>query len=513
QLTHAIREVFWLGSPDWQEVYYVSPGYELVWGRSCQSLYKDAASWMEALPHEDLIKVESFLAEQFRVPWEELHFPEYRIIRPDGEIFWIDAKVFAIYDESGNLYRVAGIAEDVTERKNNELKLSHRLDLEKLITNQASLLLESSVDEIDQRLEGLLQKVGLFSASDRAYIFQFDSTLRSMSNTHEWCAEGVSAQKEKLQRLSLSEFQYMLGLFVEDKPLFIQTLDDLPTEASGFRQHLVEQQITSLLAMPIHIDHMLSGFIGFDSVSNSSKWQQGDVLLLRSFSDVLASAIKRHRIEAALQNSRRTMQTLLDNLPGAAYRCRNDKQWSMLFLSDGITDITGYEPSELVNNQLLSYADMIYPDDREEVEKQVLVAISQRRPFEIEYRILDRWRREHWMWERGELVASGEGAPQIEGFISDITDRKRVESALQMSEDYLRLIMNSTAEAIYGLDEHGHCTSINRAGLEQLGYENESELIGKNMHLMIHHSHIFLSFFRYFTRSYLTMMADAVFGT
>ncbi|MCU7830145.1 MAG: PAS domain S-box protein [Candidatus Thiodiazotropha sp. (ex Myrtea sp. 'scaly one' KF741663)] len=489
QLTHAIREVFWLGSPDWQEVYYVSPGYESVWGRSCQTLYEDATSWMKALPHEDLLKVEVFLAEQGRVPWEELHFPEYRVVRPDGEICWIDAKAFAIFDESGKLHRVAGVAEDVTGRKNKELELSHRLDLEKLITNQASLLLEASVDELDQQLEGLLQKVALFSASDRAYIFQFDSTFRSMSNTHEWCAEGVSAQKQKLQRLSLSEFQYMLGLFAEDKPLFIQTLDDLPTEASEFKQHLEEQQITSLLAMPIHIDHMLSGFIGFDAVSSSSKWQQGDVLLLRAFSDVLASAIKRHRIEAALRDSRRTMRTLLDNLPGAAYRCRNDKQWSMLFLSDGITDITGYEPSELVNNRLLSYADMIHPDDREGVEKLVLGAISQGKLFEVEYRILDRWRREHWMWERGELVASGEGAPQIEGFISDITDRKRVERALQMSEDYLRLIMNSTAEAIYGLDEHGHCTSINRAGLEQLGYENESELIGKNMHLMIHHSH------------------------
>lgn len=488
QLTHTIREVFWLGSPDWQEVYYVSPGYESVWGRSCQTLYEDATSWMKALPHEDLIKVEVFLAEQAQVPWEELHFPEYRVVRPDGEVCWIDAKAFAIFDESGKLHRVAGIAEEVTKRKNKELELSHRLDLEKLIANQASILLDASVEELDQRLEGLLEKVGLFSASDSAYIFQFDNTNHTMSNSHEWCAEGIAAQKQNLQQLSLSEFQYMLGLFAQDKPLFIQSLDDLPTEASGLKQYLTEQQIASLLAMPIYIDHELSGFIGFDAVSKSSKWQQGDILLLRAFSDVLASAIKRHRIEAALRESRRTIQTLLDNLPGAAYRCRSDKQWSMCFISDGIADMTGYEPSDLVENRLLSYADVIHPDDRERVEKQVMDAIAQRRSFEIEYRIFDRWRREHWMWEKGALTTSGEGAPMIEGFISDITDRKRVESALQISEDYLRLIMNSTAEAIYGLDEHGHCTSINRAGLEQLGYENESELIGKNMHQVIHHS-------------------------
>lgn len=489
QLTHAIREVFWLGSPDWQEVYYVSPGYELMWGRSCQSLYDNAASWVEALPREDLERVERFLAEHLQQPWEELHFPEYRVIRPNGEICWVDAKAFAIHDESGKPYRVAGIAEDITQRKNNEFKLNHRLELEKMIAKQASILLDTSIDELDQRLASLLKEIGQFSKSERAYLYQVDSDLATMSNTHEWCAEGVAVQTGKLQKLPLSDFDYMLEQFSQDRPLFVESLDDLTVEAGEFRQHLAEQGIKSLLAMPICIDQALIGFIGFNTVTVSSTWQQEDILLLHTFSDVLASAIRRQRTETALRDSRRTMRVLLDNLPGAAYRCRRDHYWSMIFISDGITEITGYKPSELINNQLLSYADVIHPKDRVRVSKQIADAIEEGVTFEIEYRIFDRWQRERWMWERGAQVESKDGTPLLEGFISDITDRKQVESALQASEDYQRLIMNSTAEGIFSLDEDGLCSSVNQAALAQLGYGSDQELTDQPMHQLIHHSH------------------------
>ncbi|MES9813157.1 MAG: PAS domain S-box protein [Candidatus Thiodiazotropha sp.] len=489
QLTHAIGEVFWLGSPDWQEVYYVSPGYELMWGRSCQSLYDNAASWIEALPREDLERVESFLTEHLQQSWEQLCFPEYRVIRPNGEICWVNAKAFAIYDESGKLYRVAGIAEDITQRKNNEFKLNHRLELEKMIAKQASILLDTAVDELDQRLASLLQEIGRFSASDRAYLFQFDWDHATMSNTHEWCAEGVVAEKGNMQNLPLSGFEHFLEQLKQDKPLFIGSLDDLQEEGGDFRQLFAKLEITSLLVMPIRIDQTLIGYIGFDTISVSSSWQQEDILLLHAIADVLASAIRRQRTETALRDSRRTMRVLLDNLPGAAYRCKGDQYWGMIFVSDGITEITGYKPSELVDNQLLSYADVIHPEDRGKVAKQIAAAIEEGVTFEIEYRIFDRWQRERWMWERGAQVESKDGTPLLEGFISDITDRKQVESALHASEDYQRLIMNSTAEGIFGLDEHGLCSSVNQAALAQLGYGSDQELIDQPMHQLIHHSY------------------------
>ncbi|MCU7917679.1 MAG: EAL domain-containing protein [Candidatus Thiodiazotropha sp. (ex Epidulcina cf. delphinae)] len=138
QLTESIREVFWLGSPDWRQVFYISPAYETVWGRSRQSLYDDPMSWIEALPESDRESVDAFLSEWKDSAWEKLDFPEYRIKRADGELRWINARAYAIRDAEGETYRVAGIAEDISERKRIELALQASEAYLRLIMDSAA---------------------------------------------------------------------------------------------------------------------------------------------------------------------------------------------------------------------------------------------------------------------------------------------------------------------------------------------------------------------------------------
>lgn len=123
QLSESIREIFWLGSPDWKQVFYINPAYESIWGRSCQSLYNNPTSWSDVIHESDREIIKSFLTESVINEWETLNFPEYRIIRPDGEQRWIEARAYAIKDNEGVCYRVAGIAEDITKRKQIELAL------------------------------------------------------------------------------------------------------------------------------------------------------------------------------------------------------------------------------------------------------------------------------------------------------------------------------------------------------------------------------------------------------
>lgn len=123
QISEAIREVFWL--TDWQnnEVLYVSPAYETVWGRSCESLYADPRSWSEDIHPDDRERVfEQFRTEAALGTYET----EYRLVRPDG-VRWIYDRAFPIRDAAGQVYRVAGISEDVTARKETELELERAL--------------------------------------------------------------------------------------------------------------------------------------------------------------------------------------------------------------------------------------------------------------------------------------------------------------------------------------------------------------------------------------------------
>ncbi len=121
ELAENIREVFWLF--DWQErrVLYVSPAYEEVWGRSAEDLYEGREAWGDSMHTEDRAKATSSFLQIAETG--ERYEREYRIVRPDGEIRWVSDRGFPITDEDGQVRHIAGIAEDITERKEAEAVL------------------------------------------------------------------------------------------------------------------------------------------------------------------------------------------------------------------------------------------------------------------------------------------------------------------------------------------------------------------------------------------------------
>jgi len=113
QLAEHIREVFWMTDPTKQQMLYVSPGYEEIWGRSCESLYASPQSWLDAIHPEDRARVlEAALHKQAVGTYDE----QYRILRPDGAIRWISDRAFPIRDSSGIVYRIVGLAGDITDQ-------------------------------------------------------------------------------------------------------------------------------------------------------------------------------------------------------------------------------------------------------------------------------------------------------------------------------------------------------------------------------------------------------------
>lgn len=152
----------------------------------------------------------------------------------------------------------------------------------------------------------------------------------------------------------------------------------------------------------------------------------------------LLDITERKQTKEMLKRSFRRLKTLLANLPGIAYRCKNIKNWRMQFISRGCKQLTGYDPSEIVDNKVISYEEIIHPDDREKVWGRVQKAISKNEHYELEYRIVTRNKNKKWVWERGVCVSSHDGKPNIlEGFISDITQRKKAEIELEKNKETL----------------------------------------------------------------------------
>ncbi len=141
---------------------------------------------------------------------------------------------------------------------------------------------------------------------------------------------------------------------------------------------------------------------------------------------------KRQKAESALRESERQLSTMISNLQGLAFRCLNDKDWTMEFLSEGCVGLTGYHPSDLVGNRTLSYADLIHPADNKSVWQKIQKALAEKKPYHIEYRIRTATGNEKWVSEQGMGVFSEDGDLLVlEGLVTDVTDLVSTQETLQ----------------------------------------------------------------------------------
>ncbi|MFT5218590.1 MAG: two-component system sensor kinase FixL [Planctomycetota bacterium] len=164
------------------------------------------------------------------------------------------------------------------------------------------------------------------------------------------------------------------------------------------------------------------------------------------------------------------LETLLKNLPGMAYRCLNLNHWPMDFVSDGCFNLCGYERHEIESQSVL-WGDFTHPDMIDEVDQKVRKAAERGEPFEVEYRIITRNGTEKWVWERGRVVEfRDDGVAILEGFITDITDRKQAETALRQAEIFSQAVVDSAVEAIITIDHQARIESFNQTASEIFGY-------------------------------------------
>ncbi len=147
----------------------------------------------------------------------------------------------------------------------------------------------------------------------------------------------------------------------------------------------------------------------------------------------------RRRAEQASRESQRMLATLMSNVPGMAYQCCIDPERTMLFVSEGCRALTGYQPADLVGNRVASYGSLIREEDREALWAGVRDAVAAGEAYRFGYRIRHAGGDVRWVWEQGRVAqTSPSEPPMLEGFISDITDRKRAEEELQRSSEQLR---------------------------------------------------------------------------
>jgi PAS domain S-box-containing protein len=150
----------------------------------------------------------------------------------------------------------------------------------------------------------------------------------------------------------------------------------------------------------------------------------------RFFQSIGRDITDRKRAEEEMLESNKKLSTIINNLRGVVFRCNNDHDWTMQYISDGIYELAGYLPNEFIDNKIRTFRSIIDPEDVEVVRNTILEALETGYLYTIEYRIITSSGSRKWVWERGRGYYESDRLVALEGFISDITERKLIEEEL-----------------------------------------------------------------------------------
>ncbi|NOY95148.1 MAG: PAS domain S-box protein [Chlorobi bacterium] len=437
---------------------------------------KDIAGWLQVVHPDDQALMQDYFTTNVLGNHEPFN-KEYRIKRiNDQQERWVHGLGKLEFNDDGDPIKMIGTIQDITERKQAEIALQS-------IATQFSTI--SGLEFFEKVCRHLTKTLQI----DYAFVGEFlprENKVRVKA--------GIGKGK------SIKTFDYDLdGTPCEN--VVVGAVRCYPSSVQSLFPKdylLVEMGIESYIGIPLH--NRAGGILGIMVLLDCKPIVNTEIStsLLRIFSERVAAEIERMQAEEALQENERKLHTLFNNLQGIAYRCKNDCNWTMEYISAGFEDITGYHAEDVINNKKLSFSDLIIPKDRERIWNEVQAALEKRERYELNYQIRTASGETRYMLEKGIGICSTENGDvlALEGFITDITTQVQADEALRRSEELNRSITQTAADAIISINADGIILSWNNAAEKIFGYSS-SEMLNMDLSVIIpnkykigHHSGI-----------------------
>lgn len=213
---------------------------------------------------------------------------------------------------------------DITIQKNAETALQQQIVAQSLLLEISKQFASSIPFNIDAMIDLTLKQIGENDKSDRSYVFLFFDDGLIMSNTHEWCADGIRPEIYGLQNLPTSEIPWWMTKLRNREIIYIPRVSDLPAEAQTEKELLQAQDILSVIIVPMVANDKLIGYMGFDSVEVEREWSQESIMVLESVAQSISNALQRKKDAEHLIASENYYRTLFENTGAATMLVEDD---------------------------------------------------------------------------------------------------------------------------------------------------------------------------------------------
>ncbi len=340
---------------------------------------------------------------------------------------------------------IGGIARSLSEaieRKEAGEALEYRAEFETILTELSAGLMRTTLNQMDEKIELALNLVGKLAGVDRSYVFLLSEDGSKMNNTHEWCAEFIEPQIEKLQELSTDIFPWWMEKLRRFEYIHVPRLDDMPRAAEAEKNILREQDIQSLVVVPMVLGDSLLGFMGFDSVGKEKTWSDKDIVLLTTMGEIIISALERKRVEHALKESEERYRQLVEETNDIPFVL--DKKGKIKYIGPQVERYGVV--SENMEGREFSY--FIHPEDIDHVRGSLEKSLRTGEEFTTEFRVGTPRLGTRWFEDKSRLIKDEKGdIINVTGILRDVTRRKAVEEELRKHRGHLEeLVKERTSE-------------------------------------------------------------------
>ncbi|WP_199330496.1 PAS domain S-box protein [Microcoleus sp. FACHB-68] len=321
---------------------------------------------------------------------------------------------------------------EITESKQTEEGLRHRLGLEEALAQVSRLFVSTG----DTDLNLILQMLGKAVVANRAYIFQFRENTTKVDNTCEWCDERTPSQIDNFQNQDSALFPWFMKQLVSAQTIEISDVETLPDLAGSEKAILHARSVRSLLIVPIKFDSgELLGFIGFDDTEKCRQWSGEDLRVLRVIAEMISSYFARRQAERALRESETRYRRIVETTTEGVWVL--DAQGNTNFVNPQMAQMLGWTDGEMLGQPFLAFV-----DESSRVSAQHYLE-NRRQGIEERYDLKLRRKDDSEMWAIISANPIFDAAGQYAGslkMITDITERKAAEVALQHQSERERLM-------------------------------------------------------------------------